>query len=54
MIGANGDINACKKITAKLREFITSDSWDVFFTAHFPGLDHKQYKPDPYNLDPCE
>jgi hypothetical protein len=41
-------------VTAKLKEFITSGSWDQFFTAHFPNLDHDHYKPDPYNLDPCE
>lgn len=47
-----GDTAACKTVTAKLKEFITSGSWDQFFTAHFPNLDHDQYKPDPYNLDP--
>jgi glutamate transport system substrate-binding protein len=45
------DIEACKVITAKIREFITSDSWDQFFGEHFPNVDHGPYKPAPYNLD---
>jgi glutamate transport system substrate-binding protein len=49
-----GDVAACKTMTAKLREFITSGSWDVFFSQHFPNLPHELYKPDPYNLDPCD
>jgi glutamate transport system substrate-binding protein len=48
-----GDIEACKVITAKIREFITSGSWDQFFGEHFPNVDHGPYKPDPYNLDSC-
>jgi glutamate transport system substrate-binding protein len=46
-------IEACKVITAKIREFITSGSWDQFFGEHFPNVDHGPYKPDPYNLDSC-
>jgi glutamate transport system substrate-binding protein len=48
-----GDTAACKTMTAKLREFIISGSWDQFFTKHFPKVDHESYKPDPYSLDPC-
>jgi glutamate transport system substrate-binding protein len=50
----HGDIAACKKVTAALKQFIISGSWDQFFTAHFPSLNHDHYKPDPYALDPCE
>jgi glutamate transport system substrate-binding protein len=50
----NSYVAACKTMTAKLREFITSGSWDVFFSQHFPNLPHELYKPDPYNLDPCD
>jgi glutamate transport system substrate-binding protein len=48
-----GDAAACKVMTAKLKEFITSGSWDQFFDKHFPDVDHTDYKPDPYNLDAC-
>jgi hypothetical protein len=50
----NSYVAACKTMTAKLREFITNGSWDVFFSQHFPNLPHELYKPDPYNLDPCD
>ncbi len=50
----HGDIAACKVTTAKLKEFITSGSWDLFFSQHFPDLPHEPHKPDPYNLDPCD
>jgi len=49
----HGDTAACEIMTAKIREFITSGSWDQFFDKHFPGADHANYKPDPYNLDSC-
>ena len=41
-------------MTAKIREFITSGSWNQFFGQHFPDLDGENYKPEPYNLDSCE
>jgi glutamate transport system substrate-binding protein len=49
----HGNIPACQVMTAKLREFITSGSWDQFFSRHFPKVDPSPYKPDPYALDPC-
>lgn len=48
-----GDVAACETMTAKIRAFIISGSWDQFFEKHFPGADHANYKPDPYNLDSC-
>lgn len=48
-----GDTAACEIMTAKIREFIISGSWDQFFEKHFPNVDHSNYKPDPYNLDSC-
>lgn len=50
----HGDIAACRIMTAKLKEFITSGTWDIFFDQHFRGLPHKEYKPDPDKLDPCD
>jgi glutamate transport system substrate-binding protein len=50
----HGDIAACKAVTAKLKDLIVSGSWDQFFSVHFPGLNPDQYKPDPFNLDPCD
>jgi glutamate transport system substrate-binding protein len=50
----HGDIETCQAMTAKIREFITSGSWDQFFSEHFPNVDHGPYKPDPYNLDSCD
>ncbi|MGH3930981.1 MAG: transporter substrate-binding domain-containing protein [Pseudonocardiaceae bacterium] len=49
----HGDAAACEIMTAKIRNFIISGSWDQFFENHFPGADHANYKPDPYNLDSC-
>lgn len=50
----HGDIATCETMTAKLREFITSGSWNTFFDLYFPNLPPEPYKPDPYKLDPCE
>ncbi|MGQ0773433.1 MAG: transporter substrate-binding domain-containing protein [Pseudonocardiales bacterium] len=50
----HGDVATCEVMTAKLKEFITSGSWDIFFDQHFPGLQSELYKPDPNNLNPCE
>ncbi|MGH3917380.1 MAG: transporter substrate-binding domain-containing protein [Pseudonocardiaceae bacterium] len=49
----HGDAAACEVMTAKIRDFLISGSWDQFFDKHFPGVDHASYKPDPYNLDSC-
>lgn len=49
----HGDVAACEAMTAKIRDFIISGSWDQFFDKHFPDVDHASYKPDPYNLDSC-
>lgn len=50
----HGDVAACETMTNKLRTFITNGAWDSFFSLHFPDVPHEKYKPDPYNLDPCE
>ncbi|MGH3939040.1 MAG: transporter substrate-binding domain-containing protein [Pseudonocardiaceae bacterium] len=50
----HGDIATCETMTDKLREFITSGSWNTFFDLYFPNLPPEQYKPDPYKLDPCK
>ncbi|MGI5170319.1 substrate-binding periplasmic protein [Spirillospora sp. CA-253888] len=48
-----GDLQSCELFRKKLRDFLTSGAWDVFFKKYFPNEPPAHHKPDPNNLQPC-